>query len=177
LAGHLAVAPTIVKAPLANLDVSIFPKDVRLTVHQEAEVPTTGYSGKTLTQKLGVKPGDVIWAIDAPEHYETRLHPLPDGARIVTAAIHPPIVHAFARTLQALAALTPALVSAPGPGGSIWISWPKKSSAMFVDLTEDGIRRIMLPTGWVDVKVCAVDADWSGLKFLRRRVSPPRVDG
>ena len=51
----------------------------------------------------------------------------------------------------------------------IWISWPKKTSPLFRDLTEDGVRELMLPTGWVDVKVCAVDADWSGLKFLRRR--------
>ncbi len=51
----------------------------------------------------------------------------------------------------------------------LWVSWPKKSSALFVDLTEDGLREVILPSGWVDVKVCAVDADWSGLKFLKRK--------
>ena len=55
------------------------------------------------------------------------------------------------------------------PGGMIWVSWPKKASKLFIDLTEDGLREVLLPTGWVDVKVCAVDADWSGLKFLRRK--------
>jgi hypothetical protein len=53
--------------------------------------------------------------------------------------------------------------------GSLWISWPKKSSPLFVDLTEDGIRAIALPTGLVDVKVCAVNADWSGLKLMVRK--------
>ena len=79
------------------------------------------------------------------------------------------MVHAFVRTAAALEALVEDLVSRPAAGGSIWVSWPKKSSPIFVDLTEDGIRRTLLPTGWVDVKVCAVDTDWSGLKFLRRR--------
>ena len=51
----------------------------------------------------------------------------------------------------------------------LWVSWPKKSSALFRDLTEDMLREVILPTGWVDVKVCAVDSDWSGLKFLRRK--------
>ena len=62
----------------------------------------------------------------------------------------------------------PAL-AAVRPGGMLWVSWPKKASPLFRDLTEDGLREILLPTGWVDVKVCAVSADWSGLKFLRRR--------
>jgi hypothetical protein len=132
-------------------------------------MPTAGYSGKTLNQKLGVKPGDVVLAIGAPEHYADLLDPLPDGATITEEADGPAIVHAFVRTAAALEILAEDLVSLPLSGGSIWVSWPKKSSPMFVDLTEDGIRRILLPTGWVDVKVCAVDADWSGLKFLRRR--------
>ena len=55
------------------------------------------------------------------------------------------------------------------PRGMLWVSWPKKSSGQFVDLTEDGVRAVLLPEGWVDVKVCAVDATWSGLKFLERR--------
>jgi hypothetical protein len=138
-------------------------------------MPTPGYSGKTLTQKLGVKPGDVILAIGAPEHYADLLDPLPDGARIAHEAVSPAMVHVFVRTAEALEALAEDLVSLPATGGSIWVSWPKKSSPMFVDLTEDGIRRILLPTGWVDVKVCVVDADWSGLKFLRRRTGAAKV--
>jgi hypothetical protein len=56
-------------------------------------------------------------------------------------------------------------------GGTLWISWPKKSSPLFVDLTDNGIRDLVLPTGFVDVKVAAIDENWSGLKFLRRRAA------
>jgi len=130
---------------------------------------TFGYSGKGLGQKLGIKPGDVVRPIGAPDHYAGLVEPLPAGARIVEGAEQPAIVHAFVRSVAELEALAGGLVAMPRPGGSLWISWPKKSSPLFAGLTEDGIRKAVLPTGWVDVKVCAVDADWSGLKFLRRR--------
>jgi hypothetical protein len=136
-------------------------------------VSTAGYSGKTLTQKLGVKPGDEIRVIDPPDHFARLLAPLPDGARITLAGdTMPAMVVGFARTVEDLAHLTPRVTTLPAPGGALWISWPKKSSAQFIDLTEDGVRARLLPIGWVDVKVCAVDENWSGLKFLRRRVSP-----
>jgi len=134
---------------------------------------TAGYSGKPLAQKLGVKAGNVVRPIDAPDHYAALLEPLPEGARLGVGAKDAAIVHAFVRSVRELETLGPGLVALPASGGAIWISWPKKSSALFVDLTEDGVRRVMLPTGWVDVKVCAVDADWSGLKFLRRRSQRP----
>jgi hypothetical protein len=134
---------------------------------------TAGYSGKSLTQKLGLKPGDVVRPIEPPAHYAALLDPLPDRARLDDTASDVAIVHAFARSLSDLERLSAMAIELPAAGGSIWISWPKKSSAMFVDLTEDGVRRVMLPTGWVDVKVCAVDDDWSGLKFLRRRAPKP----
>lgn len=130
---------------------------------------TAGYSGKPLARKLGIKAGDVVVAICAPTHYPGLLDPLPPGAMVVPSAPSPPLVHAFVRSRAELAAMSEGLVSLPAPGGSLWISWPKKTSALFADLTEDGVREFLLPTGWVDVKVCAVDADWSGLKFLRRR--------
>jgi len=133
---------------------------------------TAGYSGKSLAQKLGLKPGGVVRPIGAPGHYAELLAPLPEGARLDESASDAAIVHAFVRGARDLEALGPDLVDLPAPGGAIWISWPKKRSAMFVDLTEDGVRRVMLPTGWVDVKVCAVDDDWSGLKFLKRRAAP-----
>ena len=135
--------------------------------------PPVGYSGKPLAQKLGVKPGDRVSTIDAPAHYADLVAPLPEGARITASTAGEgeagAVVHAFVAERAGLAAIAPALAAWPPPGGMIWISWPKKSSSVFRDLTEDGVRELMLPTGWVDVKVCAVDADWSGLKFLRRR--------
>ncbi len=134
---------------------------------------TAGYSGRTLTQKLGIKPGDVVCAINPPPHYGQLLKPLPAGSVVAADAESPALVHVFAKNRQALADMAEWLVSLPAPGGAVWVSWPKKSSALFADLTEGGICQIMLPTGWVDVKVCAVDADWSGLKFLRRRAPRP----
>lgn len=130
---------------------------------------TVGYSAKTLTQKLGIKPGDVVLAINPPSRYAALLDPLPEGVRVVAAADAPRLIHAFFETTEALLSSVEALSTKPAVGGAIWISWPKKTSPKFVDLTENRIRDAVLPTGWVDVKVCAVDDDWSGLKFLRRR--------
>ncbi len=130
---------------------------------------SAGYSGKSLAAKLGVKHQTTLLVLDPPPHYADLIEPLPPGARVVAVATDPDIVHAFFPCTADLAAAAPSLVWVPRAGGSIWISWPKKTSALFRDLTEDGVRAVMLPTGWVDVKVCAVDADWSGLKFLRRR--------
>ena len=135
---------------------------------------TAGYSGKPLAQKLGVKPGQTLLAIDPPGHYTDLLEPLPDGVSLVLsspeqAETGAEVVHVFVADRAALAASVQRLIRLPAPGGMIWISWPKKSSALFRDLTENDIRTLVLPTGWVDVKVAAIDADWSGLKFLRRK--------
>jgi poly(A) polymerase len=137
--------------------------------------PPAGYSGKPLAAKLGLKPGGWITALDAPGHYHDLLAPLPQGARVTLAAWGDPmvrpteVVHAFVRTRAELADRAATLTGLPLAGGALWISWPKKTSSLYLDLTEDGVRAQMLPTGWVDVKVAAVDADWSGLKFLKRR--------
>jgi hypothetical protein len=78
-------------------------------------------------------------------------------------------IHLFVRDTAALARDLPRLEPRLAAGGMIWVSWPKKTSPLFKDLTEDGVRKVCLPLDWVDVKVCAVDADWSGLKLLRRK--------
>lgn len=134
-----------------------------------------GYSGKPLAAKLGLKPGGRLLAFDAPEDYEALLAPLPDGATVSCLAWGEPIVeptdivHAFVRNAGELAARAEALAELPPVGGALWISWPKKTSGLYRDLTENGVRAAVLPTGRVDVKVAAIDADWSGLKFMRRR--------
>ncbi|HEY5105985.1 MAG TPA: DUF3052 domain-containing protein [Caulobacteraceae bacterium] len=133
----------------------------------------TGYSGKPLGEKLGIKPGCAVLTIGAPANYPTLVGPLPPGARIGDDTSAPNIVHVFAADYADLAAIAARLPTLPAPGGALWISWPKKSSPMFRDLTEGGVRELLLPTGWVDVKVCAVDEDWSRLKFLRRRAPTP----
>jgi hypothetical protein len=132
-------------------------------------VSTAGYSGKTLAAKLGVKAGTRLCALDAPAHYEALIGELPESATIEPAPAAADIIHLFAGDRAALERRAASLASEAKAGAALWISWPKKSSPLFVDLTEGGIREVLLPTGWVDVKVCAVDADWSGLKFLRRR--------
>jgi hypothetical protein len=132
-------------------------------------IAPAGYSGKTLAEKLGVKAGVRLWALNPPEHYAELIGPLPAGASMAPDAAGADILHAFVANRAELAACAGELTAIPRPGAALWISWPKKASRLFVDLTEDGVREALLPTGWVDVKVCAIDADWSGLKFLRRR--------
>lgn len=133
-----------------------------------------GYSGRTLIQKLGLKPGQVLAAVDPPERYADLAEPLPEGATIRPLAPggdpgEAALIHLFVRDRGALEGAGPALASRARPGAALWISWPKKSSPLFAGVTEDTVREVMLPTGWVDVKVAAVDADWSALKLLRRR--------
>jgi hypothetical protein len=134
-------------------------------------VSTVGYSGRPLADKLGIKAGEIVYAVDAPEHYRELLGQLPAGARVLHERPAEPVafIHLFVRTREELAELGPQMVGKLAPGGTLWLSWPKKSSKLFRDVTEDSLREVLLPTGVVDVKVCAVDEDWSGLKFLWRK--------
>ena len=132
--------------------------------------PAAGYSGKSLIAKLGLKDGVKAIAIAPPANYAE----LTDNAAITLRKSAPAtgsfgFIHFFVSNEAALARDLPKLETRLAQGGMLWVSWPKKTSKLFVDLTEDGIRRLCLPMGLVDVKVCAVDADWSGLKLLRRK--------
>jgi len=132
---------------------------------------TAGYSGKSLIDKLDLKPGMSAIAVNAPAHYADLI----DRAPITPKASLPKsgsfdFIHLFVANRAALEAAAPKLDPLLAEGGMIWISWPKKTSALFKDLTEDGIRAVILPPGkLVDVKVAAVDNDWSGLKLYRRK--------
>jgi len=131
---------------------------------------SAGYSGKPLIAKLGWKADMAALAIDPPAHYAE----LTDASPIATTMTAPKtglytFMHLFVRSAAELANALPKLEARLGEGGMIWVSWPKKTSPLFRDLTEDGIRAVALPMGLVDVKVCAVDADWSGLKLMRRK--------
>jgi len=128
-----------------------------------------GYSGKPLAQKLGIKSGFSIAVRDAPAHYWTLISPLPDGVLVKPLEQQPfDLIHAFfIRRIDFendLALLRAAIVS----NGTIWISWPKKSSHVPTDLTETLVRDLALSNGLVDVKVCAVDDIWSALKLVIR---------
>ncbi|MDZ4761509.1 MAG: DUF3052 domain-containing protein [Alphaproteobacteria bacterium] len=131
---------------------------------------SAGYSGKPLIARLGWKPGSASIAIAPPDTYAALI----DSAPIATAAEAPPsgsfaFIHLFVHDAAELDTALPLLEPRLADGGVLWVSWPKKTSGLFKDLTEDGIRAVALPMGLVDVKVCAVDEDWSGLKLMRRK--------
>ena len=129
---------------------------------------THGYSGKPLFQKLGLKPGMRCLTLKAPAHYQDLVQGV-EGVRFLTRAAPANVVHLFCHRKQDVAPLVARALKSIEAGGMIWVSWPKKSSPLYIDLTEQDFRDHILPLGWVDVKVCAVDADWSGLKFLKRK--------
>ena len=132
--------------------------------------PVAGYSGTPLPKKLGLKDGGVMVLLNAPIGIEKLLVPLPPGARLAAKlAGTNDLVVLFCKDLATLKKSLPATAKKLHADGSLWISWPKKSSKLYIDLTEDGIRAVVLPAGLVDVKVCAVNADWSGLKLMVRK--------
>ena len=128
---------------------------------------TVGYSGTPLPSKMGLKSGMKFIALNAPADLDMLLAGAPNLDRLARVAPFECAL-AFVTTERALAAhfakLAPKLVDA----GMIWIAWPKKASGVATELTEDVVRRAGLTAGLVDVKVCAIDATWSGLKFVRR---------
>lgn len=129
---------------------------------------TAGYSGTPLARKLGLKPGQRAWFESMPESVaeeigETGILPLSSPERPIEAA------HIFVTERAVLADRLAALMPLLAPSGFLWVSWPKKASKVPTDITEDVIREICLPMQLVDVKVCAVDAIWSGLKLMIRK--------
>jgi hypothetical protein len=131
---------------------------------------TPGYSGTPLAAKLGIKPGSRVMLVHAPSDYRGLLEPLPEGVRFgnrLTDATD--IVHLFSRERAELGRLLKACRGKLKATGAVWVSWPKKSANVPTDIVEDTIRELALPLGFVDVKVCAVSAIWSGLKLVVRR--------
>jgi len=132
--------------------------------------PSAGYSGTALPRKLGISEGTVVVGVDVPRGYAALIAPLPASARITTRMPrHPAFVHLFATSRATLAKWLDRLRTTLTPDGVIWVSWPKRASGVTTDITEDVIREVALPQGFVDVKVCAVDDTWSGLKLVIRR--------
>jgi hypothetical protein len=134
-----------------------------------------GYSGTPLPQKLGIKPGSRLGLFDAPAGFATTLGALPDGVTQTTRSSSALDVAVFFTTSRAaLDKRFAAFAKAVSPSGSLWISWPKKSSGQKTDLDENVVRAIGLKKGLVDVKVCAIDETWSGLKFVVRLKDRPK---
>jgi hypothetical protein len=128
-----------------------------------------GYSGKPLVRKLGIKAGATIAILNAPQGYERMLGELPKQVNRARGAIgRLDFVQFFTSKKRELERRFPKLERALAPAGMLWVSWPKTSSGVPTDLTEDVIRAIGLAHGLVDVKVAAMDEVWSGLKFVRR---------
>jgi hypothetical protein len=130
-----------------------------------------GYSGTPLWKKLGYKPGTVAFADGAPDHYASilELPPEVDVRWLAALGREMRFVHIFATRASRLRARLGTVRKGIAPDGVIWVSWPKKSSGVASDITEDVVREVALPTGLVDIKVCAVDEVWSGLKLMIRR--------
>jgi hypothetical protein len=129
-----------------------------------------GYSGTPLAQKLGIKPGTNAVVINGPENYRKLLGKLPDGVRLTNhLTANADFVHFFTTRRDELQEQLKLLRAKLSDTGTLWVSWPKKSSGVPTDFTEDVIRDVALPLGLVDTKVCAVDEIWSGLKLMVRR--------
>jgi hypothetical protein len=131
---------------------------------------TAGYSGTPLAKKLSLKDGLRTWWENMPDSVRAEI----EGDGLVLNHLSAPAgpieaAHVFLTSRAALEDAVHRLLPVLDPAGFLWISWPKRASKISTDVTEDVIREVALPTGLVDVKVCAVDAIWSGLKLMIRR--------
>lgn len=130
-----------------------------------------GYSGTTLAKKLGIKEGALVVLVGAPPGFAKTLEPVPDGVRVSTSlpkkgALDVALV--FAKTKKDLERGLAAAKKHMAQAAGIWIAWPKKASGIATEVDEAVARKIGLGSGLVDNKVCAVDATWSGLRFVIR---------
>lgn len=134
---------------------------------------TAGYSGTPLAKKLGIKEGMTVLAIDAPDDYAKLLGPLPERVDLVLDGPFGPekadILHLFTNTRDGLFKGLAEARDLIKQNGSIWVSWYKKTVRLPTEIVEDNIREAAFPLGLVDVKVCAVDEKWSGLKLVIRK--------
>ncbi len=128
------------------------------------------YPGTSLVKKLGIKEGFRVRLTNAPSNYPKLIHPYPENVQLSSKLTKDvDIWHLFSKSLSELRAQLDKTMADIQPDGMIWVSWPKKSSGVKTDISENKIREIALPLGLVDVKVCAVDEAWSGLKLVIRK--------
>jgi hypothetical protein len=130
----------------------------------------SGYSGTPLAKKLGLKPGQRAWFADMPDSVRAEIDPEEIGLFLLAAPeAGMEAAHIFVTARVDLERHIAAVREFIAPHGMLWVSWPKKASKVPTDITEDTIRTVALPTGFVDVKVCAIDPIWSGLKLVVRK--------
>lgn len=131
---------------------------------------TAGYSGQPLTAKLGITPGMTVMLLNAPDEAVALLDPLPDAVTLRRAArgrAH--VVVFFARRRVELTRRITPLATVIHPNRALWVAWPKRTSRVATDMSEDVVREVAIPLGLVDTKVCAIDGTWSGLRLVWRR--------
>jgi hypothetical protein len=135
-----------------------------------AAAAPSGYSGTPLAQKLGT--GCRLYLRDAPPNYAALVAPLPEGVRVVARiGADTDLIHVFATRRAQLERALRMSLTAMRADAVVWVSWPKKSSGLASELSEDEVRALALPLELVDVKVCAVDETWSGLKLVVRQAA------
>ena len=131
---------------------------------------TAGYSGTPLTKKLGVKPGSTLYWVNPPDNLRELLAPLPSGVNVLSSAAREmDLIHIFTNSRDELFRNLAESVRLIKQSGAIWVSWYKKAAKLPTEISEDIVREAAFPLGLVDVKVCAVDEKWSGLKLVIRK--------
>jgi hypothetical protein len=137
-----------------------------------------GYSGTPLSKKIGIKENSRAAFVNEPPNFRALLGELPQGAQILQRpASAMDLIILFVREEKELAKKFSALARNLLPNGMLWVAWPKKSSGVATDLIFDSVQRIGLASGLVDVKICAIDDTWSGLKFVYRLVDRATLEG
>ena len=131
---------------------------------------TAGYSGTPLAKKLGIKVGFLVVTINAPDNYAELVEPLPNAVSIYdSSVVDADLIHLFTNSRDELFGKLAECSRQIKQNGSIWVSWYKKAAKLPTEITEDTVRVAAFPLGLVDVKVCAVDEKWSGLKLVIRK--------
>jgi len=129
-----------------------------------------GYSGTPLAKKLGIKEGSKVLLVGGPDGYLKLLEPLPGDVEFVSRISESiDIIHFFSTNKAELEKALTTYRARIKPTAVVWVSWPKKSANVSTDITEDTVREVALPLGFVDIKVCAVNDVWSGLKLVVRK--------
>jgi len=137
--------------------------------------------GTPLSRKLGIKPGHQVAVVNAPEAFDDALGAVPAGVELVHAAagedvkvLPYDVVVWFLTQREILAEAVRRAGELLTPAGGLWIGWPKRASKIATEVDADVVRELALPTGLVDNKICAIDADWSGIRLVLRRELRPR---
>jgi hypothetical protein len=134
-----------------------------------------GYSGTPLPKKLGIREGSVVGLDHPPTSFGSTLGALPEGARLVSSSLSRDfdVILFFVRDLVALETGLHPMIGKMAPTTALWICWPKKTSPLAADVHEGHVRGMGLAAGIVDIKICALDENWSGLKFVFRLKDRP----